>query len=134
MRGTFRRRLRAISAILAALVLGGAICVWGQEVQAPPQSSKPTILSFGRGLCANCKQMEQILERIKAKYGDQVEVRLLLVDKDEALFHKYRVMLVPTQVFLDASGKEVFRHTGFFPPELLEKKLRELKFIRNRGK
>jgi thioredoxin 1 len=100
---------------------------------AAPSKARPTILDFGRGLCPNCKQMEGILEKIKERYGDQVDVRLVYVDQDEALFKQYRIMLVPTQVFLDASGKEVFRHTGVFPPDLLEKKLRELKFIKNQG-
>jgi thioredoxin 1 len=39
-------------------------------------------------------------------------------------------MLIPTQVFLDASGKEVFRHVGLYPEKDLLAKLKELKFIK----
>ena len=28
---------------------------------------------------------------------------------------------IPTQVLLDVSGKEIFRHTGYFPAAELEK-------------
>jgi hypothetical protein len=41
------------------------------------------------------------------------------------------VAFVPTQVFLDAAGKEVGRHEGASTPEALIQKLRELKFIRD---
>jgi thioredoxin 1 len=30
---------------------------------------------------------------------------------------------LPVQVFFDKDGKEVFRHTGFFPQDDIEKKL-----------
>jgi thioredoxin 1 len=30
---------------------------------------------------------------------------------------KFKVVGIPTQVFLDADGREFFRHTGFFPLE-----------------
>ena len=39
-------------------------------------------------------------------------------------------MLIPTQVFLDATGKEVDRHIGALSKEEVITKLTELKFIR----
>ena len=42
-----------------------------------------------------------------------------------------RSWLIPTQVFLDASGKVVDRHIGALPKEEVIKKLKELKFIAN---
>jgi thioredoxin 1 len=52
------------------------------------------------------------------------------VDKEKPLFEQYKIMLIPTQVFLDASGKEVDRHIGPLPKEEVLKKLKELKLIR----
>ncbi len=34
---------------------------------------------------------------------------------------KYKIRVIPTQVFLDQDGKEFFRHEGFFPKEELMK-------------
>jgi len=36
------------------------------------------------------------------------------------------VEMIPTQIFLDASGKELFRHTGFFGKEDILAKWKEL--------
>ena len=43
---------------------------------------------------------------------------------------QYKIVLIPTQVFFDASGKEVDRHIGALTKEEVIKKLKELKFIR----
>jgi thioredoxin 1 len=74
--------------------------------------------------------MEKVLTGVKDEYGDQVEVRLVMMEKNEDLFKQYKIMLVPTQIFLDASGKEVFRHVGLYPEKELVEKLQELNFIK----
>ena len=98
------------------------------QIQAPV-GSRPVILEFGRELCPMCEYMEKTLGQLKAKYGDHIEVRILHYDSDEKLFKQYEVVFVPTQVFLDASGKEVFRHIGVFTLSELEKKLKQLKML-----
>jgi thioredoxin len=112
----------------------GFLMVWqpwlNQALAAAPATGKPAIYDFGRGMCVSCQEMEKILGAVKGKYGNQVEVRLVMAEKDERMFKKYKIMLIPTQVFLDASGKEVFRHVGLFPEKELVAKLQELNFIK----
>jgi thioredoxin len=101
------------------------------RAQGPaPAQGKPALYDFGRGMCIPCMKMEKILGSIKGKYGNQIEVRLVMAEKDEGLFKEYKIMLIPTQVFLDASGKEVFRHVGLYPEPELVAKLQELNFIK----
>ena len=45
------------------------------------------------------------------------------------MFGEYKIVAIPTQVFLDASGKEVDRHIGALTKEEVVKKLKELKFL-----
>lgn len=92
---------------------------------------KPALYDFGMGMCLPCKEMEQILGSIQNKYGNQIEVRLVYVEKDKGLFEKHKIVAVPTQIFLDASGKEVERHMGVYPEAQLVEKLKELKFIKD---
>jgi thioredoxin 1 len=68
---------------------------------------------------------------VEAKYRGQIILRFLYIDENESLFREYGVTFVPTQVFLDASGKEVFRREGpIYQGELITK-LKELKFVRD---
>ena len=103
--------------------------VHGQETSSVP--SKPALYDFGLGRCPSCKEMERILTAIRNRYGSQLEIRLLYADKEKELFEKYKIVAVPTQVFLDASGKEVDRHIGLLPESSLIKKLNDLNFISN---
>ena len=113
--------------VLGFLAAWQALPTWAKG--SPPPQSKPAVMEFGRGICPKCKEMEGIIKNLQARYGDRVELKLLYVDRDEPLFDKYKVMLVPTQVFLDAGGNEVSRHIGLFPEAELVQKLKELKFI-----
>jgi thioredoxin 1 len=122
-------------------VVVGLICLvagfWvvGQALPTQAQSSapakgKPALYEFGAGYCVSCKEMAKIMAELTPQYGDQVEVRMVYVDKEKPLFEQYKIMLIPTQVFLNAEGKEVDRHVGALPKEEVIKKLKELKFIR----
>jgi thioredoxin 1 len=104
---------------------------WTAQAQASTAAKgKPALYDFGRSMCIPCKEMEKILGSIKGKYGNQIEVRLVMAEKNEDMFKQYKIMLIPTQVFLDASGKEVFRHVGLYPENELVAKLKELNFIK----
>jgi thioredoxin 1 len=96
---------------------------------APPQG-RPALYEFGARWCIPCKEMQQVMADLKQQYGDQMEVRMVYVDEQKPLFEQYKIMLIPTQVFMDAQGKEVDRHIGALPKEEVIKKLKELNFIR----
>jgi thioredoxin len=102
---------------------------WPARAAAAPDPGKPALYDFGRGMCIPCKEMEKVLAAVKSDYGDQVEVRLVLMEKHDDLFKQYKIMLVPTQVFLNADGKEVARHIGAWSKDEVVGKLKELKFI-----
>jgi thioredoxin 1 len=96
-----------------------------------PELSRPlpTLLEFDRKFCPYCRKMEIIIQGVKSSYPGQFTVRKLYIDEQDYLFRQYRVAIVPTQVFLDPEGREIFRHQGVFPREKLVQKLKELKFI-----
>ena len=97
---------------------------------AAPAKGKPALYEFGAGYCASCKEMAIIMAELTKSHSDQVEFRMVYVDKEKPLFEQYKIMLIPTQVFLDSSGKEVDRHIGALTKEAVLTKLKELKFIR----
>jgi thiol-disulfide isomerase/thioredoxin len=118
--------------ILIILLLG---LIWLSPVfpalaQAPPAPKvRPELLEFDRKFCPVCKASERVIQAAQARYPGRFVVRKFYIDEAESLFRRYRVVFVPTQVFLDPAGKEVYRHEGVFKEEALIRKLRELKFI-----
>ena len=112
----------------------GFLVLWqplpAQAQGAAPATGKPALYEFGAGYCASCKDMAKVMAELTTTHSDQVEFRMVYVDKEKPLFEQYKIMLIPTQVFLDASGKEVERHIGALTKEEVLKKLKELKFIK----
>lgn len=86
-----------------------------------------TFLEFGATGCSACKRMESVLEEIQNKYPKRVNVVFLNVLKSESqnLMKLYGIAVIPTQVLLDKTGKEYYRHTGYITTEELENTFHE---------
>ena len=82
---------------------------------------KIEFVELGSVKCIPCKKMQPIMRSIEKKYGGQVKVTFYDVWEDNAPAKKFGIKLIPTQVFLDANGKEIMRHQGFFAEEKIDK-------------
>jgi thioredoxin 1 len=126
-------RVKRLSVLLLLLwgwmCLGPAAAVLAQGT--PAAKAMPTLLEFDRKNCPICKASERVILAAKDQYPGQFVVQKFYIDEEEKLFRRYQVAIVPTQVFLDAAGREVGRHEGVYKQEALIQKLRELKFIRD---
>ena len=96
----------------AGAVAGGSAA--GESVSRAPL---PRLVDLGAGKCIPCKKMAPILEELKTEYAGRMEVEFIDVWKNPDAGKAYNIEMIPTQIFYDASGKELFRHTGFFGKE-----------------
>jgi thioredoxin 1 len=124
-----KRRGILICLLAGWIWLGPALPALAQTPELP--KVLPEMLEFDRKLCPICKASEQIILAVKDTYPGQFVVTKLYIDEADPIFRRYQVAIVPTQVFLDPTGKEVYRHEGVFKKAELINKLRELKFIRD---
>lgn len=83
--------------------------------QGPVQlsSGRVTMIDLGATECIPCKMMAPILEELKKEYAGRADIIFIDVWKDPPQARKYGIRAIPTQIFFDAEGNEVFRHTGF---------------------
>ncbi len=91
---------------------------WSQTMPAAEEgvvgSALPVLLELGSQGCPPCRQMTPILNKLKAEYAGKFEIRYIDVWKNRAAGVKYGVRKIPTQIFYDRNGKELFRHVGFY--------------------
>ncbi len=84
-------------------------------------SAAVTFVEIGSVNCIPCRAMQPIMKEIEEQYKGQVKIVFHDVwteqGKKDAM--KYNIRVIPTQVFLDKSGKEFFRHEGFFQKEAI---------------
>jgi len=85
-----------------------------------------TFVEIGSVKCIPCKAMAPILEELKKEYAGKLEVEFIDVWKNPDAGKPYAIQMIPTQIFFDASGKELFRHTGFYGKDDILAKWKEL--------
>ncbi|MCX7022120.1 MAG: thioredoxin family protein, partial [bacterium] len=74
------------------------------------ETGLPKIVDYGAKMCIPCKEMAVTLEELKQEYKDRVIVEIVDVYENYDLAEAAGVTMIPTQVFYDAAGKEVYRH------------------------
>lgn len=89
--------------------------------------SKITLIELGSMRCIPCKIMRPILKEIEEDYKGKITVIFYDIWTNEEAYYgeKYKIRVIPTQIFLDQTGTEYFRHEGFFPKSELVKILNE---------
>ena len=70
--------------------------------------------------------MVPVMEQLEKKYSGKLIVEFHNVKQDLTYARKYGIRLIPTQIFLDTLGNEVYRHEGYFPLEDIEPILEQM--------
>lgn len=120
-RRMFRTPLRtALLALALALTLGGfALAAPGVlPVPKPAPSAIPvkgtvTVVDLGAKTCIPCKMMAPILVELEKKYEGKAAIIFIDVWEKPEESKRFQVSAIPTQIFFDRNGKEVYRHLGF---------------------
>jgi thioredoxin 1 len=93
---------------------------------SPPAKAIPRLVDVGARTCIPCKMMAPILEGLKKEYAGRLQVDFLDLSINPDYAGQYKVRVIPTQIFYDASGRELFRHEGFYSKEDILAKFKQL--------
>ncbi|TKJ36276.1 MAG: thiol reductase thioredoxin [Planctomycetes bacterium B3_Pla] len=96
------------------------------NVESDASMALPRLVDLGAGKCIPCKMMAPVLEELRQEYAGRLRVDVFDIEKNPDLVAEYKVWVIPTQIFFDASGTELFRHEGFMSKEDILAKWREL--------
>ena len=89
-------------------------------------AGKPTLAIFSAASCCGPDKMIPIKEALLKKYDTKINIVYIEPKKEQILATRYSIRSIPTQVFYDSTGKEFFRHSGFFSEKDISGKLNEL--------
>lgn len=84
---------------------------------------KPMVVDFGANSCIPCRQLRPILQKVQKTYAGKLEVLIIDIRYNQKLAAEYKIQVIPTVVFFDRTGKEVFRHQGFMTEEKIKEQL-----------
>ncbi len=80
-------------------------------------SKKWTVIEFGGPTCVPCVKMQPVLADLQQTFGNRAQIRNFYVTQHPKEAQAHKIMVMPTQVIFDPSGKEVTRHIGYWPKD-----------------
>jgi thioredoxin 1 len=115
-------------------LFSGSLEVWAAETKtkasqkdaATSPKKLPRLVDVGADKCIPCIAMAPILEELKKEYAGILDVEFVDVWKNPNAGQKYGIRGIPTQIFYDASGKELGRHMGFISKEQILQSFKKL--------
>lgn len=106
--------------------VGGAESAVVDRTAGSENDRLPRLLDLGSDQCIPCKMMVPILKELKEEYASAFEVEVIDVRKNRDVGEEFGIKIIPTQIFFDASGQELFRNQGFMSKEDILRKWQEL--------
>jgi len=110
------RRMFAVSVALFLLTLSSCSSNGGIDgaLNKARGEGKIVMLELGSAGCIPCEQMKPVMQKLRDTYQEKLEVIFIDVRDEPKTGRRFRVVMMPTQVFLDRAGKEFHRHVGFY--------------------
>ncbi len=100
--------------------------VQADEFKDLPAKGMVTMIDLGAKKCIPCKMMAPILEKMERKYESKAAVVFIDVWEHREQAARFRIRAIPTQIFFDADGKEVYRHSGFMSEKAIVNVMEQL--------
>ena len=91
-----------------------------------PVKGMVTLADLGAKKCIPCKMMAPILEKLEKVYATRAAVVFFDVWEDPAPAKRFGIRTIPTQIFFDKEGKEVYRHEGFLSEEEIVSRFKDM--------
>lgn len=95
----------------------------------------PAVLYFFANWCEPCQQLDQVMDRAKSKYANNIHFVSINIDdpRNHDLVVQYAVSPIPTVIFLDSSGKVVSYTIGYNGDETIMAEIHKLLPIPDTG-
>jgi len=104
--------------------------VYGNEppynLEKIPLKGMVAMIDLGAKSCIPCKMMAPILEKLEKVYDDKAAIVFIDVWKHRRQAKRFRIRAIPTQIFFDQQGKEVYRHVGFMSEKAIVIQLKKM--------
>ncbi|MBU1181137.1 MAG: thioredoxin family protein [Pseudomonadota bacterium] len=91
-----------------------------------PAKGTVTMIDLGAKACVPCKMMAPIMEKMEKKYAGKAVIHFYDVWKDREPAVRFKIHVIPTQIFFNMEAKEVYRHEGFMSEDDIVRQLTKM--------
>ena len=91
-----------------------------------PVKGMVTMVDLGAASCIPCKMMAPILDKLEKRYQGKAAVVFIDLRYNREAIERFGVRAIPTQIFFDKAGKEVYRHIGYMSEDAIVAQLQSM--------
>jgi thioredoxin 1 len=91
-----------------------------------PVKGMVTMVDLGAKKCIPCKMMAPILVKMEKVYKDKAVIAFIDVWENKSQAQRFGIRGIPTQIFFNEEGKEVYRHIGFMSEKDIKAQLKKM--------
>lgn len=106
--------LKKLSVLVIMLMLFFTTGAFAEDYLNVPAKGKVTMIDLGAKKCIPCKMMAPILVKLEKAYKGTADIVFIDVWENNKPAKRFKIRSIPTQIFFNEQGEEVYRHVGFF--------------------
>ena len=91
-----------------------------------PVKGMVTMIDLGAKKCIPCKMMAPILAKMEKQFEGKAAIVFIDVWKYNEQARRFGIRTIPTQIFFNEDGKEIYRHVGFMDEKAIIKQLKKM--------
>ena len=121
-----------ITVVIALLIIPGIACGMSASedheefLENLPVDGMVTMIDLGKKTCTQCKMMAPILDKLEKKYEGKAAIVFINLLDDPEQQYRFKLKALPTQIFFNPEGEEVFRHVGFMAEKAIVEQLEKM--------
>ena len=100
--------------------------VWAQDFSRVPEKGTVTMVDLGAKKCIPCKMMAPIMAKMEKAYEGKAQIVFIDVWENRDQAPRFNIRSIPTQIFFNEKGEEVYRHEGFLKENAIIEQLTKM--------
>jgi len=126
MKPHFCKTFTSFLAILFIFLSGTRVLADPSKPVDVPVKGMVTMVDLGAAKCVPCKLMEPILAKLQKDYEGRAAIVFIDIRYRTEEAERFDIRAIPTQIFFDREGNEVYRHRGFMSEQAIVEQLRKM--------
>jgi len=98
---------------MIVLMVSFTASTYAEDFSRIPEKGMVTMLDLGAKKCVPCKMMAPIMVKLEKAYKEKANIIFIDVWENRDQAPRFKINSIPTQIFFNEKGEEVYRHVGF---------------------
>ncbi len=121
-----RCNLKRVNILAVILMVCFTTIAFAEDFSMLPVKGQVNMIDIGAKKCIPCKMMMPVMTKIEKIYKGKAHIAFIDVWENREQAPRFKIRSIPTQIFFNEKGEEIYRHVGFFDEESIIEQLTKM--------